>query len=98
MYLAEMSIKNFRRLSGATLRFVPGLNVLVGPNNIGKTAVVDALRALLAGADDPYLDVTRAELFFALPVLMPRMRLFSAEARVELRIGAEAAKHRAKEL
>jgi predicted ATP-dependent endonuclease of OLD family len=28
--------------------------VLVGPNNIGKTAVVDALRALLAGADDPY--------------------------------------------
>lgn len=33
---------------------MPGLNVLVGPNNIGKTAVVDALRALLAGADDPY--------------------------------------------
>jgi putative ATP-dependent endonuclease of OLD family len=54
MYLAERSIKNFRRLSDATLRFVPGLNVLVGPNNIGKTAVVDALRALLAGADDPY--------------------------------------------
>jgi putative ATP-dependent endonuclease of OLD family len=54
MYLAELSIKNFRRLNDATLRFVPGLNVLVGPNNIGKTAVVDALRALLAGADDPY--------------------------------------------
>jgi AAA15 family ATPase/GTPase len=30
----------------------PGLNVLVGPNNVGKTAVVDALRALLAGMDD----------------------------------------------
>jgi len=28
--------------------------VIVGPNNIGKTAVVDGLRALLAGADDPY--------------------------------------------
>ncbi|SDI86903.1 putative ATP-dependent endonuclease of the OLD family [Bradyrhizobium sp. Rc2d] len=54
MYLAELSIKNFRRLSDTTLRFVPGLNVLVGPNNIGKSAVVDALRALLAGADDPY--------------------------------------------
>ncbi|QQO15318.1 AAA family ATPase [Bradyrhizobium diazoefficiens] len=49
MYLAELSIKNFRRLSEATLRFVPGLNVLVGPNNIGKTAVVDALRCGFGG-------------------------------------------------
>lgn len=54
MYLAELSIKDFRRLSDAIVKFVPGLNVLIGPNNVGKTAVVDALRALLAGADDPY--------------------------------------------
>lgn len=54
MYLAELTIKNFRRISEATLLFRPGLNVIVGPNNIGKTAVVDGLRALLAGADDPY--------------------------------------------
>ncbi|MES2256472.1 MAG: ATP-dependent endonuclease [Pseudomonadota bacterium] len=54
MYLAELSIKNFRRLNDVRLNFVPGLNVLVGPNNVGKTAVVDALRALLAGTDDPY--------------------------------------------
>jgi putative ATP-dependent endonuclease of the OLD family len=53
MYLAELAIKNFRRLNDVTLKFVPGLNVLVGPNNVGKTAVVDALRALLAGMDDP---------------------------------------------
>jgi putative ATP-dependent endonuclease of OLD family len=26
----------------------------VGPNNVGKSAIVDSLRALLAGADDPY--------------------------------------------
>lgn len=54
MYLAKLTIKNFRRLGDVTLEFVPALNVLVGPNNVGKTAVVDALRALLAGADDPY--------------------------------------------
>jgi putative ATP-dependent endonuclease of OLD family len=54
MHLAELRIRNFRRISDATLKFRPGLNVVVGPNNIGKTAVVDALRALLAGADDPY--------------------------------------------
>jgi putative ATP-dependent endonuclease of OLD family len=54
VYLAQLTIKNFRRITDATLLFQPGLNVIVGPNNIGKTAVVDALRALLAGADDPY--------------------------------------------
>jgi putative ATP-dependent endonuclease of OLD family len=54
VHLAQLRIRNFRRISDATLRFRPGLNVIVGPNNIGKTAVMDALRALLAGADDPY--------------------------------------------
>lgn len=54
MYLARLTITNFRRIENATLLFRPGLNVIVGPNNIGKTAIVDALRALLAGADDPY--------------------------------------------
>lgn len=54
MYLASLSINNFRRIKSATIEFEPGLNIIVGPNNIGKTAVVDALRALLAGTDDPY--------------------------------------------
>jgi putative ATP-dependent endonuclease of OLD family len=54
VHLAQLRIKNFRRIADATLKFRSGLNVIVGPNNIGKTAVVDALRALLAGADDPY--------------------------------------------
>ncbi|MDE9482539.1 ATP-dependent endonuclease [Xenorhabdus bovienii] len=54
MYLAELTIKNFRKLREATLKFQPGLNVLVGPNNVGKSAVVDALRTLLAGHDEIY--------------------------------------------
>jgi putative ATP-dependent endonuclease of OLD family len=54
MYLRTLTIENFRRLLKITLEFVAELNVLVGPNNVGKTAVVEALRALLAGADDPY--------------------------------------------
>ncbi|MBD4108940.1 AAA family ATPase, partial [Xanthomonas citri pv. citri] len=36
------------------LHFQSGLNVLVGANNAGKTAIVDALRSLLAGHDEPY--------------------------------------------
>lgn len=54
MHLAKLVIKNFRKLKHAELSFQPGLNVLVGGNNVGKTAMVDALRALLAGHDEPY--------------------------------------------
>ena len=54
MYLAKLTVSNFRRLQSAVFEFVPGLNVIVGANNIGKTAVVDALRSLLAGHEDPY--------------------------------------------
>lgn len=54
MHLAKLVIKNFRKLQHAELSFQAGLNVLVGGNNVGKTAVVDALRALLAGHDEPY--------------------------------------------
>lgn len=54
MYLAKLSISNFRRIHDVAFEFVPGLNIIIGPNNIGKTAAVDALRALLAGTDDPY--------------------------------------------
>lgn len=54
MYLAKLVIKNFRKLKYAELSFQAGLNVLIGANNVGKTGVVDALRALLAGHDEPY--------------------------------------------
>ena len=49
MHLSKLVIKNFRKLKYAELSFQAGLNVLIGGNNVGKTAVVDALRALLAG-------------------------------------------------
>ncbi|MFJ9532647.1 ATP-dependent nuclease [Herbaspirillum sp. NPDC101396] len=58
MYLAELRIQNFRKLRDATLHFQAGLNVIVGANNVGKSAVVDALRALLAGQDEPFPRLT----------------------------------------
>ncbi len=58
MYLSKLAISNFRHLSNVTLHFVSGLNVILGPNNIGKSAVVDALRSLLAGHEDPYPRIT----------------------------------------
>ena len=53
MYLSQLSIDNFRKLKTVQISFRPGLNIVVGPNNVGKTAVIDALRALLGGHDEP---------------------------------------------
>lgn len=61
MYLAQLKISNFRKLQKVDLSFQPGLNVLVGANNVGKTAVIDALRALLAGYDEPYPRLDRED-------------------------------------
>ena len=44
MHLTSVSIKNFRNLESVTLSLRPGLNVLVGRNNTGKTSVFDAIR------------------------------------------------------
>jgi putative ATP-dependent endonuclease of OLD family len=43
-YLSELQIRNFRILKDSTFIFQPGLNVLLGANNSGKSAVIDALR------------------------------------------------------
>lgn len=58
MHLSRLTISNFRRIQNSTFEFVEGLNVIVGANNIGKTALVDALRSLLASHEDPYLRIT----------------------------------------
>lgn len=53
LYLANLTIGNFRKLQKVEVFFRPGLNIIVGPNNVGKTAIVDGLRALLGGQDEP---------------------------------------------
>lgn len=58
MYLSKLRIWNFRRFSmvgesfdsalpGVEEYFKDGLNVLVGENDTGKTAIVDAIRYAL---------------------------------------------------
>ncbi|BFG77841.1 ATP-dependent endonuclease [Paraburkholderia terrae] len=58
LYLSKLVIKGFRRLEHLEMRFREGLNVLVGPNNAGKTAIVDALRVLLSTGEDGALRLT----------------------------------------
>ncbi|MEJ1960040.1 MAG: AAA family ATPase [Gammaproteobacteria bacterium] len=62
MYLSELKIEGFRRIDDLTVKFRPGLNVLVGANNVGKTAVVDALRALLSTTEEGALRISESDL------------------------------------
>ncbi|MDP3433048.1 MAG: AAA family ATPase [Bacteroidota bacterium] len=48
MYLEKFTIKNFRGIENLTLNFNKGLNVLIGENNAGKSAIIDALRVCLS--------------------------------------------------
>jgi putative ATP-dependent endonuclease of OLD family len=42
--IKDLSIKNFRRLRDLKVSLPKGLSVIVGENNAGKTAIIDALR------------------------------------------------------
>jgi chromosome segregation ATPase len=43
--LKSLEVRDFRALREATVTFGPGLNVLFGPNDLGKSTLADALRA-----------------------------------------------------
>ena len=47
MHISEIQIENFRLFSEFSLPLSPGLNVIVGENNSGKTALIDAIRFTL---------------------------------------------------
>jgi len=47
MYLESISIRNFRIFKSLDLTLNPGLNLLVGENDSGKTALIDAVRFVL---------------------------------------------------
>lgn len=61
MYISEIKIENFRPFGSDEHAFVlplnPGLTALVGENDAGKTAVVDALRSVLGTRDQEMLRV-----------------------------------------
>ena len=60
MYLHTIRIKSFRGLNDTTIHCHQGVNVLVGPNNTGKTAILDALRLCLGiGSHQPDIFVRR---------------------------------------
>jgi putative ATP-dependent endonuclease of OLD family len=47
MYLAAVHIQNYRCFADQVVHFTPGVNVLLGENNAGKTTVIKALGSVL---------------------------------------------------
>src|SRR5579871_3093129 len=58
MYLSKLTISNFRCFGEGRdqfeLSFGPGLTALVGENEAGKTAIIDALRFALGTTDQEW--------------------------------------------
>lgn len=52
MRLHNLHIRNFRKIECLSVIFPKGLTVIVGENNAGKTAIVDALRLMLFSSRD----------------------------------------------
>ena len=61
MFLKELKIKNFRLIKEATFKFSPGINILIGENNAGKTTVLDALRICLGYKEQNALRVVKED-------------------------------------
>ncbi|PYI39562.1 ATP-dependent endonuclease [Arthrobacter psychrolactophilus] len=59
MYLSQIQIQNFRQFgaSGLLVEFQPGVVALAGPNDSGKTAIVDAIRYVLTTKDQEYISI-----------------------------------------
>lgn len=59
MYLSALKIENFRQFGAAghalNIQFNEGVTALVGENDAGKTAVIDAIRYVLQTRDAEYL-------------------------------------------
>lgn len=71
MYLKKLHVENYRALRSISINFQKGLNIIIGGNNAGKTAIIDALRICLSignqrkdiyvSLDDFYIDKSDPE-------------------------------------
>lgn len=70
MYLDTLEIENFRKYEKLNVQFTTGLNLIIGENDSGKTAIVDAIKYVLhtqsydyirPSYEDFYLENTKDE-------------------------------------
>src|SRR5689334_13112762 len=89
MRISRLSIRGFRGISQADLQFGDHC-VLVGPNNVGTTTVIEAL-ALLFGRDRLVRDLTEHDFFGSAPTEQSRITIVATLTGFE---SDEPAQHR----
>ncbi|MNK26499.1 DNA replication and repair protein RecF [compost metagenome] len=68
MYISEIYASGFRCFDSNVplrLRLSPGLNILVGPNDAGKSAIIDAARYVLLTRGDDYIRPDEQDFYVA---------------------------------
>ena len=69
MYISELRIDNFRCFGEGNFQLIlplrSGLTALVGENDTGKTAVIDALRFALGTTDQEYFRIQESDFHFS---------------------------------
>ncbi len=63
MYLSKIQINNFRIIQNLELDFNEGLNLLVGENDSGKSAIIDAIKFVLGTHSNDWLKLTKDDFF-----------------------------------
>ncbi len=63
MYLAQINISKFRLFESLELKLNRGLNILVGENDSGKTALIDAIRHVLGTNSNDRLYISEPDFY-----------------------------------
>lgn len=60
MYISKFQICNYKSFKDSTLlEFKPGINIIIGQNNVGKTAFLEALE--LNFSDHPHKNIRKLQ-------------------------------------
>lgn len=63
IWIEKLKIKNFKSIEDEEIEFDKGLNILVGPNNAGKTNIIEAIDLILGDVYLPNFEPTTDHFF-----------------------------------
>lgn len=62
MYISSVAVRNFRGIVSATAEFNQGFNLIIGPNDSGKTTFIDAIRLVLGTRTEEKISIQESDL------------------------------------